>query len=122
MHALAKFGGEIVHGIGNRCLVVYDWPGNIRGLENTIEHAFTLSGEKISIDDDLPSRIRDTARGASAGNDGRRPTLEDIERRYVKEILGSVGYDKLKAAEILDIDLSTLYRKLKRIEKDVTER
>ncbi len=49
--------------------------------------------------------------------EGLRPTLEEMERRYILEILKSVGEEKTAAAEILGIDLSTLYRKLKRYEE-----
>ena len=45
-----------------------------------------------------------------------RPTLDEMERRYVLEILKAVDEDKTQAANILGIDLSTLYRKLKRYE------
>jgi transcriptional regulator with PAS, ATPase and Fis domain len=49
--------------------------------------------------------------------ESRRPTLEEMERRYILEILSSVDEDKTEAANILGIDLSTLYRKLKRYEE-----
>jgi transcriptional regulator with PAS, ATPase and Fis domain len=49
--------------------------------------------------------------------EGFRLTLEETERRYILEILKSVNEDKSAAAEILGIDLSTLYRKLKRYEE-----
>jgi transcriptional regulator with PAS, ATPase and Fis domain len=49
--------------------------------------------------------------------EGLRPTLEEMERRYILEILGTVGDDKTEAANILGIDLSTLYRKLKKYEE-----
>ena len=49
--------------------------------------------------------------------EGLRPTLEEMERRYIFEILKSANEDKTAAAEILGIDLSTLYRKLKRDEE-----
>jgi DNA-binding NtrC family response regulator len=98
-------------------LINYSWPGNVRELQNAIERAFTLSGEQIDLDS-LPPRVRDTV--ANAGQttmrdpDGLRPTLEEIERRHIFETLASVNQDKARAANILGIDLSTLYRKLKR--------
>jgi transcriptional regulator with PAS, ATPase and Fis domain len=46
-----------------------------------------------------------------------RPTLEEVERRYVTEVLKSVNQDKARAANIMGIDLSTLYRKLKRYDE-----
>jgi DNA-binding NtrC family response regulator len=96
-------------------LINYNWPGNIRELQNAIERAFTLSGDQIDLDS-LPPRVRDAGH-ASAGlrdPDGLRPTLEEIERHHILETLASVNQDKARAANILGIDLSTLYRKLKR--------
>ena len=49
--------------------------------------------------------------------EGLRPTLEEMERRYIVEILKASNDDKTQAAQILGIDLSTLYRKLKRYEE-----
>ena len=96
-------------------LASYAWPGNVRELENTIERAFVLSGETITVGD-LPPRIL-----AHSGTDEatlQKPdSLEERERAYVYEILESVSNDKVEAAKILGIDLSTLYRKLKRYEE-----
>jgi DNA-binding NtrC family response regulator len=99
-------------------LVNYSWPGNVRELENTIERAFILSGDQIDTDS-LPPKIQASANGASATRDveGFRATLDETERRYVLEIMASVDDDKVKAANILGIDLSTLYRKLKKYEE-----
>ncbi len=99
-------------------LANYGWPGNVRELENAIERAFILSGEDIDVDS-LPQKVRDRAERSFRTRDSEsfRPTLEEMERRYLIEVLNSVGEDKVKAANILGIDLSTLYRKLKRYEE-----
>jgi DNA-binding NtrC family response regulator len=95
-------------------LLNYAWPGNVRELQNAIERAFTLSGEVIDLDS-LPPRARDAASPVPMRDpDGLRPTLEEIERRHILETLAAVNQDKARAANILGIDLSTLYRKLKR--------
>jgi DNA-binding NtrC family response regulator len=96
-------------------LVSYNFPGNVRELENAVERAFTLSGDEIDAAN-LPPRIKNSAAHALPVRDTEsfRPTLEEIERRYIFEILNSVNQDKTEAANILGIDLSTLYRKLKR--------
>ncbi len=100
-------------------LINYAWPGNVRELQNAIERAFTLSGEQIDLAS-LPPRVRDAAGGALPVRDpdGLRPTLAEIERRYLLETLAAVNQDKTRAANILGIDLSTLYRKLKRYDTD----
>lgn len=96
-------------------LINYNWNGNVRELQNAIERAFTLSDVEIDLDS-LPPRIRDVSTNSlpMRDPDGLRPTLEEMERRYLFEVLNSVNQDKARAANILGIDLSTLYRKLKR--------
>jgi DNA-binding NtrC family response regulator len=96
-------------------LINYAWPGNVRELQNAIERAFTLSNELIDLDS-LPPRVRDAAglHTTVRDPDGLRPTLEEIERRHIFETMAAVNQDKARAANILGIDLSTLYRKLKR--------
>jgi DNA-binding NtrC family response regulator len=96
-------------------LINYAWPGNVRELQNAVERAFTLSESRIDLEH-LPPRVREAAGEADAMRDpdGLRPTLAEVERRYIFETLASVNQDKARAANILGIDLSTLYRKLKR--------
>jgi transcriptional regulator with PAS, ATPase and Fis domain len=95
-------------------LINYTWPGNVRELQNAIERAFTLSGEVVDLDS-LPPRVRDAASPVLMRDpDGLRPTLEEVERRHIMETLSAVNQDKTRAANVLGIDLSTLYRKLKR--------
>ena len=99
-------------------IVNYGWPGNVRELENAIERAFILSGDEINLDA-LPAKLQVSANGSYEIRDmeGFRMTLEEMERRYVIEILQASDGDKAKAANILGVDLSTLYRKLKRYEE-----
>jgi DNA-binding NtrC family response regulator len=96
-------------------LINHPFPGNVRELQNAVERAFTLSGAEIDLES-LPPRVRESAGDAAAVRDpdGLRPTLAEIERRYIVETLASVNQDKARAANVLGIDLSTLYRKLKR--------
>lgn len=96
-------------------LVNHRWQGNIRELQNAIERAFALSGNEIDVES-LPPRISDKSDNIYEIRDpeGLRLTLEEMERRYILEIMNSVNKDKTAAADILGIDLSTLYRKLKK--------
>ncbi|MDW8304547.1 MAG: sigma-54 dependent transcriptional regulator [Acidobacteriota bacterium] len=97
-------------------LMAYDWPGNIRELETAIERAFILSQDEHIELESLPKKIIEHSQNSSEIRDplGYRPTLEEIEKRYILEVLKSTNYDKVEAAQILGIDLSTLYRKLKK--------
>jgi DNA-binding NtrC family response regulator len=99
-------------------LINHNWHGNVRELQNALERAFILSNDEILLEN-LPPKIRIGAENNYEMRDpqGLRPTLEEMERRYILEVLRAVNEDKTDAAEILGIDLSTLYRKLKRYEE-----
>jgi DNA-binding NtrC family response regulator len=94
-------------------LTRYSWPGNVRELVNAIEHAATLGEGTLSLAD-LPARIRE-AQAEPEVPPGA--TLAEVERRHALRVLAEVGGDRRRAAEVLGIDLSTLYRKIKRWEE-----
>jgi DNA-binding NtrC family response regulator len=95
-----------------QALINYDWRGNVRELQNAIERAVTLSDERIE-PQHLPQKVRETPT-AIRDLTGQTLTLDELERRYIIATLDRVGDDKARAAALLGIDLSTLYRKLKR--------
>jgi len=101
---------------GMAALQGYDWPGNVRELENALERAAILStgGEEIPVDA-LPQRITTPiAEPLVSERDQPNPTLELVEKAYILWVLDSEGGNKARAADILGIDPSTLYRKLNR--------
>jgi DNA-binding NtrC family response regulator len=93
----------------------YAWPGNVRELENALERAVILSsGGTIDVDA-LPERITERkVEPLVAERTPANPSLETIERAYILWVLQSEGGNKSRAAEVLGIDPSTLYRKLSR--------
>ena len=101
-------------------LASYHWPGNVRELENTIEHAAAVCADRIITRGDLPARLLEriapreskppVASAFSLIED--RPTLAELERRYVKLILAENDGNKSRAAELLDVDRRTIYRYL----------
>jgi len=98
-------------------IMAYDWPGNVRELENALERAVTLTrGDEIAAAS-LPARV--TERKASPLVSERphaNPTLDAVERAYIMFVLQGEAGNKTRAAEVLGIDPSTLYRKLGRYE------
>jgi len=103
-------------------LLAYDWPGNVRELENALERAVVLS-KATTIDlAALPDKLTERrAEPLVADRPHANPTLDVIERAYITWVLQSEGGNKTRAAEVLGIDPSTLYRKLSRYEGGVTE-
>ncbi len=96
-------------------MMAYQWPGNVRELENALERAVILSADIVIEADALPERV--TARRAEPLVTTRiaaTPTLEVIERAYIQWVLTNESGNKTRAADMLGIDPSTLYRKLAR--------
>jgi len=98
-----------------RRIMSYDWPGNIRELENAIERAVALGSGPILHVGDLPSNLQYAASEKLADVDELVP-LETLERRAIFRALQETSGDKLAAARLLGIGKTTLYRKLKQYE------
>ncbi len=100
-----------------RLLLEYDYPGNVRELENAIEHAAVLCRDALIQVRDLPPQIRATAvsGGAAGGRPApdRAPGLKDLELIAMLDSLRRHGGNRTAAARALGIDPSTLYRRLK---------
>jgi DNA-binding NtrC family response regulator len=97
----------------NETLARYSWPGNVRELENVIERAVAISKSGVVLVSDLPPEVTAGPRAAPGGGGdlvADRPTLEELERRYIDLVLQESGGNKKKAAEALGIDRRTLYR------------
>jgi DNA-binding NtrC family response regulator len=98
-----------------QALSEYAWPGNVRELENALERAIILTpGDEITLSA-LPERVTERrAEPLVSTRTPPNPTLEAVERAYIMWVLQSEGGNKSRAAEVLGIDPSTLYRKLSR--------
>jgi len=97
-------------------LVAYGWPGNVRELENAIEQAVALTRYDKIAKCDLPRRIRGDAKSAEAPAITSVPTLRELERKHIEEVLHRTRGNKSRAAILLGIDRRTLHRKLDRME------
>ena len=96
-------------------LMSYDWPGNVRELENALERAAVVAGGAEIAAEHLPQRVVEApAPQLVSERPLPNPAMEVIERAYIEWVLQAEGGNKSRAAEVLGIDPSTLYRKLNR--------
>jgi transcriptional regulator with GAF, ATPase, and Fis domain len=113
-----KKSRKLIIGISDNAmelLKTYNWPGNIRELENVIERAVITCTRKVVTVDDLPKNIIDSAKKETDSKVVVEigSTMDDIEKRIIAETLSYTKGDKKHASEILGITRKTLYRKLR---------
>ncbi|MBI4872053.1 MAG: sigma-54-dependent Fis family transcriptional regulator [Candidatus Riflebacteria bacterium] len=89
----------------------YAWPGNVRQLENVLERAVILNRSGTIGPEDLPPEV--SARAAAGEEVRDLVPLDEHEKRYILRVLEAVGNNRSKAARILGLDRSSLWRKLK---------
>ncbi|MDH4320524.1 MAG: sigma-54 dependent transcriptional regulator [Desulfobulbaceae bacterium] len=95
-------------------LMQYDFPGNVRELENIIERGVALAKEDTIETGHLPEDLRGTCLYTFRKKSGVIPTLADQEKAYVEWVLRETGENKTLAAQALGIDRVSLWRKMKK--------
>lgn len=117
LRQFSRENGRQIHALNGAAmdaLMDYGWPGNVRELKNCIEGMVVMSapGRELTTSD-VPAHIRGAPGGGDEG--GLRPamTMKQVERLAIEQTLKAVDYDRRKAAKVLEIGLSTLYRKEK---------
>ena len=120
-HLLAFFARQTGHRLtgfapeAHEAIACYRWPGNVRELRNAIECAAILATTSEVGFHDLPERIAQAHLHANGPVEvGRRVGLDVLEAEHIRRVLGSTG-SLDEAAEVLNIDPSTLYRKRKKL-------
>ncbi|HPQ71894.1 MAG TPA: sigma-54 dependent transcriptional regulator [bacterium] len=103
-----------------RLMEQYPWPGNVRELENIIERAVLLETGDVINPDSLPTDIRNPVVGDLPSHE-ELLSLEQLVRARIIETLQKTGNNKARAAEILGIDRTTLWRMIRRMEIPETE-
>ena len=111
-----QFAPAVIEAFGG-----YHWPGNVRELENLVERLVVFNrGGTIALAD-LPADLRRPSREAAQQLFQDLPTLEELERRYLRHVLEAIGGNRSRAAEIMGIDRRTLYRMAERFGLDLTD-
>ena len=125
-HLIAKFNriqNKDIAGISEEAmsrLIEYEFPGNVRELENIIEQAFVLCREGIIELYHLPPELRSTQKSPLDGFDPM--SLQAMEKYYISETLRCYDWNRKLTATKLGINVSTLYRKIKTFNIDVPEK
>jgi PAS domain S-box-containing protein len=121
-HFIVRFNtlqGRRITSISDRamaCLMGYRFPGNVRELENAIEHAFVVCADATIKLEDLPPHLRgDSMAGAAVSAPAPRlGPLESAEAAAIKDALARHDGNRTRAARDLGISRNTLWRKMKR--------
>ena len=116
----ARMGKEVVEITPEAMdlLKAYDFPGNVRELENIVERGVAITTGPAIEAASLPEDLRELAIRTFRKKEGRLPSLEEQERDYIRWVLQEAGGNQTLAAQILGIDRVSLWRKLKRYETE----
>jgi DNA-binding NtrC family response regulator len=109
--------GKNISGLTRRAqtvLLQHPWPGNVRELENVISSAcITATGDFIDIGD-LPEQLQHRNPGGAEGDDWRPLSLDEVRKVHIQRVLEMCQDNRLRAAQVLGIGRTSLYRYLKR--------
>jgi transcriptional regulator with PAS, ATPase and Fis domain len=105
-----------VDGATMKIFMAAPWKGNVRELDNVIEHAMILgNGDWITVAD-LPRNLQGNADPVAVTSDLLRDAMHTYEKAHIESVLRKVDNDKKVAAERLGVSLSSLYRKIEELE------
>src|SRR5262249_16426742 len=121
----AKYGKGLldIHTDALAALRAFPWPGNVRQLENAVQHAVGVSSGPALLRKTLPPPVRDRAPppavNANAGphmatDESLSRNIDAVERDLIVHALEAHGNNRSRAAEALGIDRTTLYRKMRK--------
>jgi transcriptional regulator with PAS, ATPase and Fis domain len=93
----------------------HEYPGNVRELQNILEHAFVLCGTNLIDLENLPPELRPAGMAVRTAV-GPATTLTSMEKMLISEALRRHGGSRKRAAQTLGINASTLYRKIRALD------
>ncbi|UCD28293.1 MAG: sigma-54-dependent Fis family transcriptional regulator [Planctomycetota bacterium] len=124
-HFLKNYRAESkkeINGFSDECMQYlqrYHWPGNVRELENVIERAIVLTKNRRIEVSDLPENVIQGAQTSPQNEDVFKPmplkkALEEPEKRIIEKALRANNWNRQTTAQLLEINRTTLYKKMKR--------
>jgi DNA-binding NtrC family response regulator len=106
--------GKIFSGEALKAMMVYEWPGNVRELENCVERTCAFTSGSLIHTTDLPPEIANFPESSNGnGHAGKIIRIAELEKQTILSAVAELNGDKLRAARLLGIGKTTLYRKLK---------
>ena len=103
-----------------KVLMSLPWKGNVRELDNVIEHAMILGDGDWLTPADLPRALRPSVDTPAPAADNLRDAMRAYEKAHIQSVLGRTEYDKRTAADLLGMSLSSLYRKIEELGIDAS--
>jgi DNA-binding NtrC family response regulator len=126
-HLVGRFNRELgkrIQGVDNatmKLLLGHDWRGNVRELKNAVERSMIFCDrERVGVED-LPAEYHDSNRNPGmTGREDLKQSLKEFEKVSILSALEEAGYDKRKAASLLGLSKSSLYRKMEELGIDLS--
>ncbi|WP_020586595.1 sigma-54-dependent transcriptional regulator [Desulfobacter curvatus] len=117
-HFLTRYNKQFkkeISGVDKKAMAVlnqYPFPGNVRELENIIERGVALTENKYIGCEDLPRDLMELS--FTSVDESQLESLENVEKKYIEKVLEKTAFNKGKAAQILNLPRTTLWRKMKK--------
>ena len=115
----AKKCNRIVKGISpeaRACLVKYDWPGNIRELENAMERAVVIGSSDFILPEDLPEAVLETEPSSALESAKYHDAIRDLKKQLILSALDESGGSFVEAAKILGVHANYLHRLIRNLD------
>lgn len=126
-HLVSRYNRELgkkIQGVDNatmRLLLSHDWKGNVRELKNAVERAMIFCDRETIGVDDLPAELHGAKRISGLMSRGDlKQSVREFEKISILSALEETGYDKRRAASLLDLSKSSLYRKMEELEIELS--
>jgi Nif-specific regulatory protein len=98
------------------CLRQYDWPGNIRELENAMERAVVIGTSEMILPEDLPESLQESAEGGKEEPAKYHEAIRKLKKQLILSALEQAGGNMTEAAKLLGVHANYLHRLMRNLE------